>query len=100
MQIAYARFQISYFLPFVDVVSYKLSASDNMISLAIWCVKHLKIFQRLQIVPVLRVWAILIYLKKLLVLIYTKLREKSCQYFYKFYVNSLNYLGKKMRRGT
>ena len=36
-----------------------------MISLAIWCVKHLKIFQRLQIVPVLRVWAILIYLKKI-----------------------------------
>ena len=46
--------------------------------------KHLLIFQRPQIALALRARAILLVFKKnLLVLIYSKLHEKSCDYLYK-----------------
>ena len=51
-----------------------------MISGLIRCNKHLHIFQRLQIGLALQVHAILLSLKTLLVLIYTKYHSKSCYY--------------------
>ena len=60
-----------------------------MISLAIWCNKHLKVFQRLQIALTLWAHTILMSLKILPVLINTKLQEESCYYLYKQHGNIL-----------
>ena len=66
MQIARAHaLKISSVSLLDDVVSCKLSTSNNMISLAIWCNKHLQIFQRLLIALALRVCAILMSVKKI-----------------------------------
>ena len=53
--------------------------TSNMISSAIWCNKHLQIFQRLQIAFALQAKAI-----RTLHQIYTKLQLKSCYCQYKF----------------
>ena len=56
-----------------------------MISLAMWCNKHLKIFQGLHIALALWARAILLPLKNLLVPISSKLHSKLYYYLYKLH---------------
>ena len=67
--------RISSILNFRDVFSCTLLTSNDIISFAIWCNKHLQILQRQQI-------AILLSLKNLLVLVNFKLHSKSWCYPY------------------
>ena len=61
LQIARAHaFKILSVLTSCDVFSCTLLRSNNMISLAIWCNKHLQIFQRPQMALALRARAILL----------------------------------------
>ena len=67
--------RISSILNFRDVFSCTLLTSNDIISFAIWCNKHLQILQRQQI-------AILLSLKNLLALVNFKLHSKSWCYPY------------------